>query len=106
MPKINQNQTFPNPLPTRPRSRLFLSRRSNQTVKPILKLGIFKGQDGMTIALTADHAGYEQCRQLQTWLESLGYECQNFGPPSFQPNDDYPDFVKPAAKAVASGQCQ
>lgn len=60
----------------------------------------------MTIALTADHAGYEQGRQLQSWLESLGYVCQNFGPPSLQPGDDFPDFVKPAAKAVASGQCQ
>jgi len=60
----------------------------------------------MTIALTADHAGYEQSKQLQAWLESIGHSCRNYGPPSLRPDDDYPDFVKPAAQAVASGECE
>ncbi len=60
----------------------------------------------MKIALATDHAGYEQLKELKAYLESLGYECQDFGPKQYDPNDDYPDFIFPAAKAVASGQCQ
>ena len=60
----------------------------------------------MTIALAADHAGYEQIKQLKIWLESLGHTCLSFSPASLQPDDDYPDFIKPAAAAVATGQSQ
>jgi ribose 5-phosphate isomerase B len=60
----------------------------------------------MTIALATDHAGLEQLRELQEFLEDLGYDCQNFGPQSLNRDDDYPDFVAPAAKAVASGECE
>ncbi|HET7827786.1 MAG TPA: RpiB/LacA/LacB family sugar-phosphate isomerase [Candidatus Saccharimonadales bacterium] len=58
----------------------------------------------MKIALAADHAGFEQLKDLQAHLERLGHDCQNFGPSSLDPNDDYPDFIFPAAKAVAGGQ--
>jgi len=58
----------------------------------------------MTIALASDHAGFEQLQDLQEYLESLGHQCQNFGPKSLNPDDDYPDFILPAAKAVAAGQ--
>ncbi|MDO8591625.1 MAG: RpiB/LacA/LacB family sugar-phosphate isomerase [bacterium] len=57
----------------------------------------------MTIALASDHAGFEQLKQLQDFLESIGHQCHNFGPVSLRPDDDYPDFVFVAAKAVASG---
>lgn len=60
----------------------------------------------MNIALATDHAGFEQLKELQTFLEGLGYSCQNFGPQKLDPADDYPDFIFPAARAVASGQCQ
>ncbi len=30
----------------------------------------------------------------------------DFGPVQYDPNDDYPDFIKPAAEAVASGKCE
>ncbi len=59
----------------------------------------------MNIALATDHAGFEQLKELQTYLESLGHKCTNFGPKEFNPSDDYPDFIYPAAKAVASGEC-
>lgn len=58
----------------------------------------------MRIALATDHAGFEQLKALQSYLESLGHECRNFGPASFDPTDDYPDFIRPAAKAVAGGE--
>lgn len=59
----------------------------------------------MKIALAADHAGFTQSAQLKDYLTSLGYECIDFGPTRLAPKDDYPDFVRLAAKAVASGQC-
>lgn len=60
----------------------------------------------MNIALATDHAGFEQLKSLQKYLEEQGHSCVNFGPAKMQPDDDYVDFIKPAAKAVASGQCQ
>lgn len=56
----------------------------------------------MNIALASDHAGFEQLKELQSYLESLGHQCHNFGPLSLRPDDDYPDYIFPAAKAVAS----
>lgn len=58
----------------------------------------------MRIALSTDHAGFEQLKQLKTFLESLGHSCQNFGPKKLDPDDDYPDFIIPAAKALSSGE--
>lgn len=60
----------------------------------------------MKIALSTDHAGMELLGQLQQYLESLGHECVNYGPDTFQPEDDYPDFIFPAAEAVTSGECE
>jgi ribose 5-phosphate isomerase B len=58
----------------------------------------------VNIALATDHTGFEQLKQLQGFLESLGHSCQNFGPQDFVPDDDYPDYIKPAAEAVAKGE--
>ena len=60
----------------------------------------------MTIALATDHTGLEDLKQLQQFLETKGHSCKNFGPPSFKADDDYPDFIRPAAEAVAKGDCQ
>lgn len=59
----------------------------------------------MNIALATDHAGFEQLKELETYLESLGHVCQNYGPSRLDISDDYPDFVRVAAKAVAEGRC-
>lgn len=60
----------------------------------------------MKIALSTDHAGFEQLKTLEKFLISKGYECVNFGPKEFDPEDDYPDFIFPAAQAVAAGECE
>jgi ribose 5-phosphate isomerase B len=60
----------------------------------------------MNIALATDHAGFEQLKDLQFFLESQGYNCQNFGPKTLNINDDYPDYIFLAAQAVASGSCE
>lgn len=60
----------------------------------------------MKIALATDHAGFEQLKQLKQYLEDEGHECVDFGPKAFDAADDYPDFIFPAAKAVAGGECE
>jgi len=59
----------------------------------------------MKIALSTDHAGFEQAKQLKEYLVATGQECVYFGPKEFQPDDDYPDFIFPASQSVASGEC-
>lgn len=60
----------------------------------------------MKIALATDHAGIEQLKQLEIFLTEQGHECVNFGPTALDPDDDYPDFIRPAAEAVAGGDCE
>ena len=60
----------------------------------------------MKIALSTDHAGMEQLRQLREFLGSLGHECLDFGPKEFVATDDYPDYIHPAAEAVANGEAE
>jgi ribose 5-phosphate isomerase B len=60
----------------------------------------------MKIAVTTDHAGFEVLRELKRFLISLGHECVDFGPKSLNVDDDYPDFMFPAAQAVAGGECE
>lgn len=59
----------------------------------------------MKIALTTDHTGLQLISPLKSFLESLGHECIYYGPTDFEAGDDYPDYIYPAAKAVASGEC-
>lgn len=59
----------------------------------------------MKIALSTDHAGFASLQTLKEYLESIGHECVNYGPAEFDPTDDYPDYIRPAAVAVADGQC-
>jgi len=58
----------------------------------------------MKIALASDHAGYHYKLLLSDWLSSHGYEVVDFGTDSEAPVD-YPDYVRPAAEAVARGDC-
>lgn len=58
------------------------------------------------IGIAADHGGYELRQYLLVKLREAGYEVTDFG--DKQPNvaDDYPDFIVPIAKAVASGKVE
>lgn len=55
----------------------------------------------MKIYIGSDHAGYELKEKLKTFLGDLKYEVEDKGAFSFNPTDDYPDFVTPVANAVA-----
>ena len=58
----------------------------------------------MKIALGCDHGGYELKEFIKKTLDKLGYEYEDFGCYSTE-SCDYPDFARPAAQAVASGEC-
>lgn len=60
----------------------------------------------MKIALSTDHAGFERLKKLKEGLEMVGYSCINFGPAEFNIDDDYPDYIRPAAEAVLRGGCE
>lgn len=63
----------------------------------------------MKIAIATDHTGLAYggvFKAVIRHIESLGHDCQNFGPDHLDMTDDYPDFMFPAAHAVASGDCQ
>ena len=63
----------------------------------------------MKIALSTDHTGLAYggvYSEIKRHIESLGHECIDFGPRSLDMTDDYPDFMFPAARAVATQECQ
>src|SRR6202171_4167897 len=59
----------------------------------------------MKIAIGSDHAGFEYKEKIKMLWAGLGHEVQDFGTFSAQPVD-YPVFIRPAADAVARGECE
>ena len=56
----------------------------------------------MKILLAADHAGFELKEFLSNHLIQLGYNVEDCGAYAMDSTDDYPDFIIPAARKVAS----
>jgi ribose 5-phosphate isomerase B len=61
-----------------------------------------KSKSPKTIGTAADHGGFELKQQLGLLLREAGHHVVDFGDHSLQPDDDYPDFVIPLARAVAA----
>ena len=57
------------------------------------------------IAIASDHGGYMLKEHIKAYLAAKGITCEDFGTNSTD-SCDYPDFAKPAAEAVANGQCE
>jgi ribose 5-phosphate isomerase B len=57
------------------------------------------------IALASDHAGFRYKTLIAAHLRGLGHEVVDFGTGS-EEAVDYPDFIRPAAAAVARGECE
>jgi ribose 5-phosphate isomerase B len=54
------------------------------------------------LAIASDHAGYQLKKRLVRFVENeLNGKIQDFGPSSYDENDDYPDYAVPLAQAVA-----
>jgi ribose 5-phosphate isomerase B len=58
----------------------------------------------MKIGIATDHGGFSLKEELVAHLRETGHEVVDFGAHKLNSNDDYPDFVIPLAKAVASGK--
>ena len=58
------------------------------------------------VGLATDHGGFGLKEELLGRLESAGYEVVDFGAHDLANGDDYPDYVVPLAKAVASGELE
>lgn len=54
-----------------------------------------------TIYLATDHAGLELKNAVKEWLVSEGFTIEDCGAHEYDPHDDFPDFIKLAATAVA-----
>jgi len=70
-----------------------------------------KNQDPATpsvinFALGADHGGLELKETLKAFLRERGLTVSDFGAATKDPADDYPDFGKLVAEAVAAGQAE
>ena len=59
----------------------------------------------MRIAIASDHAGFRYKERLRQLLGALGHEVVDFGTDSTDPVD-YAVFIRPAAEAVARGECE
>ena len=59
----------------------------------------------MKIALASDHAGFAYKETIKGWLAAHDHEVKDFGTFSNE-RVDYPDFIRPAAEAVARGECE
>lgn len=57
----------------------------------------------MKIAIASDHAGFVYKERIREYLAGLGHEVEDFGTTSPE-SCDYPDFIRPAAQAVATGR--
>ncbi|HEY8933972.1 MAG TPA: RpiB/LacA/LacB family sugar-phosphate isomerase [Cyclobacteriaceae bacterium] len=60
----------------------------------------------MKIGIAADHGGYQLKQTIVAFLKARGYEVKDFGATVPDPADDYPDFVIPLGKAVATKEVE
>ena len=60
----------------------------------------------MPVGVAADHGGFGLKEELVAELRAAAHEVVDFGAISLNPDDDYPDFVIPLARAVAAGQVE
>ena len=58
----------------------------------------------MKISLGTDHAGFRYKEKVKAFLTEIGHEVKDFGTFS-EESVDYPIFIRPAAEAVARGEC-
>jgi len=60
----------------------------------------------MRVGIATDHGGFGLKEDLVARLHAAGHEVIDFGADKLSPDDDYPDFVVPLARAVAVGTVQ
>jgi len=59
-----------------------------------------------SIPIGADHAGFEMKEILKAELTKLGFQPDDVGALSENPEDDYPDYAHPLARKVSRGEAK
>jgi ribose 5-phosphate isomerase B len=60
----------------------------------------------MRVGIASDHGGFDLKCQIASFLKQEGYEVVDFGARQLDPADDYPDYIVPMSRAVASGEVE
>ena len=60
----------------------------------------------MRVGIATDHGGFSLKDELVTRLRAAGHDVVEFGAYALDPDDDYPDFVVPLARAIVAGEVQ
>ena len=60
----------------------------------------------MKIGFATDHGGFILKEPILKALRDSGHNVKDFGAYSLNPEDDFPDFVVPLARAVAQGEVE
>jgi ribose 5-phosphate isomerase B len=60
----------------------------------------------MHVGICTDHGGFALKNELATKIRAAGHQVTDFGAFDLNPQDDYPDFVVPLARAVAEGSVE
>jgi ribose 5-phosphate isomerase B len=60
----------------------------------------------MRVGIAADHGGFILKVEVAQTLRGWGYEVVDFGAHQLNPEEDYPDFIIPLARAIAAGQVE
>ena len=63
-----------------------------------------KAVEKLVIGIAADHGGFELKEKMKTFLTENNFSVVDFGAKKLDKADDYPDYVLPLAKAVASAE--
>jgi ribose 5-phosphate isomerase B len=58
----------------------------------------------LAVGIAADHGGFDLKERLARDLRRGDYEVLDFGAYELLPDDDYPDYIIPLARAVAKGE--
>jgi ribose 5-phosphate isomerase B len=58
----------------------------------------------MRLGIATDHGGFGLKEELIAQVRTSGHEVVDFGAHQLTPEDDYPDFVIPLARAVVAGE--
>lgn len=60
----------------------------------------------MQLHLATDHAGFEHKEAVAAWLEGEGFSIVDHGAHTYEPLDDFPDYIGHAAQAVSRAPVQ
>lgn len=60
----------------------------------------------LSVAIGADHGGFDLKKELVPWLREQGFDVQDLGAAGYDPVDDYPDYALAVARTVAGGKAK